>query len=150
MRILRFAFALALLSPAVLTEAASSSGVTFIPATTVTRGFVKGMPLLEVAAYKVHASRREGDGMVEVHVKDTDIAYVLEGTATVVTGGTMVGGRTIVPDEIRGVSIDGGTVQHLAKGDVIVIPNGVPHWFREVQAPCLYYVVKVTANGAAQ
>jgi glc operon protein GlcG len=28
-------------------------------------------------------------------------------------------------------------------GDVVVIPNGVPHWFKEVEAPFLYYVIKV-------
>lgn len=31
----------------------------------------------------------------------------------------------------------------ITKGDVVVIPNGTPHWFKEVKAPFLYYVVKV-------
>ena len=64
-------------------------------------GFVKGRPLLETGAYKVHASRRDGPGTAEVHGRDTDIFYVLEGTATLVTGGRTVDGKTTAPDEIR-------------------------------------------------
>ena len=60
-----------------------------------------------------------------------------------VTGGTVVDGKTTAPDEIRGPRIDGGESRRLGKGDVIIVPNGTPHWFKEVQGPVLYYVVKV-------
>ena len=122
-----------------------SRDVTVIDAGAVRAAFAKGMPLLENDAYKVHASRRESPGQAEVHVRDTDVLYVLEGTATVVTGGSVVDGRTVATDEIRGTSIEGGTARAIAPGDVVVIPNGVPHWFRDVAGPVLYYVVKVTA-----
>jgi quercetin dioxygenase-like cupin family protein len=56
-----------------------------------------------------------------------------------------VGGKTTAADETRGPSIAGGTEHLLASGDVLIVPNGVPHWFTHVQAPFLYYVVKVTA-----
>jgi len=69
---------------------------------------------------------------------------VLDGEATIVTGGQMSGGKTTAPDEIRGTSVAGGESHKLVRGDVMVIPNGVPHWFTEVKAPFLYYVVKVT------
>jgi glc operon protein GlcG len=52
----------------------------------------------------------------------------------------------VAPHEIRGRAIEGGTVQRLAKGDVVIVPSGVPHWFREVQAPFVYYVVKTTGG----
>ena len=81
--------------------------------------------------------------MVEVHTLDTDIVYVLDGTSTLVTGGEMIDGKPIAPNEIRGSSIRGGETRLLAKGDVVVVPNGVPHWFKEVNAPFTYYVVKV-------
>jgi glc operon protein GlcG len=111
----------------------------------VSAAFAKGRPLYETDAYKIHASRREGPGQAEVHVRDTDVIYVLEGGATLVTGGTVSAPKTIGPDEIRGTSIENGAPRTLAKGDIVVVPNGVPHWFRDVQAPLLYYVVKVTA-----
>ena len=82
--------------------------------------------------------------MAEVHELDTDIIYVLDGTASLVTGGEVVDGKTTAPSEIRGASIRGGESRTLAKGDVLVVPNGTPHWFREVRGPFLYYVVKVT------
>jgi glc operon protein GlcG len=52
-------------------------------------------------------------------------------------------------DEIRGASIDGGDSRRLVTGDIVVVPNGVPHWFKHVDGPLLYYVVKVTAPVAA-
>ena len=118
--------------------------VTFIPGSRVNAAFEKGEPLLETVGYKVHASRRDGPGKAEVHLRDTDIIYVLDGTATIVTGGTVVDGSTVAEDEIRGASIKGGVDQQLVKGDVLVVPNGVPHWFTRVDAPFRYYVVKTT------
>jgi mannose-6-phosphate isomerase-like protein (cupin superfamily) len=117
---------------------------TFIPAEKVSAAFARGVPLLETDGYKVHASRREAPGMAEVHERDTDIIYVLEGTATLVTGGTVVDEKVTAPQEIRGASIRSGREQRLAKGDVFIVPQGVPHQFTEVQAPFLYYVVKAT------
>jgi mannose-6-phosphate isomerase-like protein (cupin superfamily) len=128
--------------------------VRLIPAARVQAAFARGMPMLEVGDYKIHASRREGPGMVEIHTRDTDIAYVLQGSATLVTGGTAVGVKETGPEELRGTAIEGGETRALAVGDVVVIPNDVPHWFKDVRAPLLYYVVKVrqpsrqTAAGA--
>jgi glc operon protein GlcG len=121
-----------------------SKTVTYIPKEKVAEAFAKGSPLLETEAYKVHASRREKSGLVEIHEKDTDIIHVLTGTATLVTGGTMVDGKTIGPDEIRGQRIDGGDTRTIVPGDVVVVPAGVPHWFKEVPGPLTYYVVKAT------
>jgi glc operon protein GlcG len=56
----------------------------------------------------------------------------------------------VATDEIRGTAIDGGTTRHLAKGDVVVVPNGLPHWFKLVDGPLLYYVVKVTAPSSTE
>jgi glc operon protein GlcG len=123
---------------------AAGAGVTRLPAADVKAAFAAGRPLLETAAYKIHASRRVEPGQAEVHTRDTDVIYVLEGSATLVTGGRVSAGREVAPDEIRGDAIDGGDAQELAPGDVVVVPNGTPHWFRAVQGPLLYYVVKVT------
>jgi glc operon protein GlcG len=109
----------------------------------VAAAFAKGTPMIEVRDYKIHASRREGPGMVEVHTRDTDIAYVLEGSAMLVTGGAAAGLKEIGAEELRGTAIEGGETRHLEAGDVVVIPNGTPHWFKEVKAPFLYYVIKV-------
>ena len=127
-------------------EAASkptASAVTYLPAKQVSQAFVKGMPLVRGMNYKVDASHREEPGVVEVHTRDTDIIYMLEGSATLVTGGTLVDAKTIEPEEIRGRESKGGETRVITKGDVVVIPNGTPHWFKEVKGPINYYVVKV-------
>jgi len=82
-------------------------------------------------------------GGVPIEVDGKDIIYVLDGSATFVTGGTMVDGEPSEPDEIRGTAVTGGDTRRIAKGDVIIVPNGTPHWFQEVPGPLTYYVVKV-------
>jgi mannose-6-phosphate isomerase-like protein (cupin superfamily) len=126
--------------------AVGSDPVTYFSGDETRAAFAVGKPLTETASYKVHASRREMPGQAEVHERDTDIIYVLDRTATLVTGGSAVSATTTAPDERRGASITGGTTRRLAKGDVIVVPHGTAHQFTEVQAPFLYYVVKVTTG----
>ena len=112
----------------------------------VNASFEKGSPLVpgtEDGHYQILTARRDKAGQSEVHAKFTDVIYVVEGTATFVTGGEVVDGKTTAPDEIRGESIKGGTPRKLAKGDVIIVPNNIPHQFVEVNPPFLYLVVKV-------
>lgn len=112
----------------------------------VDEAFNKGAILLDGSAgrnYMVHASRREKPGQAEIHTKDTDVIYVLDGSATFVTGGEAVDSKVTASDELRGSAIRNGQTRQIAKGDVIVVPNGVPHQFAEVTNPFLYYVVKV-------
>lgn len=111
----------------------------------VNAAFSKGAVLLDGDGrnYMVHASRRDKPGQVEVHVLDTDVIYVQDGSATFVTGGTIVNGKTVEANEIRGDSIVGGETRKLAKGDVITVQNGTPHWFEDVKGTLTYYVVKV-------
>jgi glc operon protein GlcG len=126
--------------------AASSLPVSYFPREQVAAAFAKGAVLVGSEAgrnYMVHASRREKAGIAEVHGLDTDIIYVLEGSATFVTGGSVVDGKTTEPDEIRGASISNGETRRISKGDVIIVPDGTPHWFQEVPGLLTYYVVKV-------
>ena len=125
--------------------------VTYIESQKVTASFAKGAVLLgddesmmhAARNYMVHASHRDKAGVVEIHEFDTDIVYVLKGAAQLVTGGTPVGAKTIAPHEFRAPAVTGGEVRKLGPGDVVIIPNGVPHWFKEVEVPFDYYVVKV-------
>ncbi len=70
---------------------------------------------------------RGRDGAAELHQNFADLFYVLEGRATLVTGGTVTGAETIGPGELRGVSIEGGARQELRPGDVAHVPAGLPH-----------------------
>jgi mannose-6-phosphate isomerase-like protein (cupin superfamily) len=117
-------------------------GVVHIDHTKVT--YDKGAKLLENGEFKVLTSHRDGPGKAEIHAHDTDIFLIIDGTADFVTGGSVVDLKTRANGESSGKEITGGETHHLVKGDVIVIPRGVPHWFKQVNGPFLYYVVKVT------
>ena len=125
--------------------------VTYIDSQKVAASFQQGAVLVgedenmmhAARNYMVHASHRDKAGVVEIHEFDTDIVYVLKGSAQLITGGTPVGTNITAPHEFRAPSVDGGETRKLVPGDVVIIPNGVPHWFKEVEAPFDYYVVKV-------
>ncbi len=119
--------------------------VLFFDQTQVSASFSKGAVLLDDTNrnYMVHTSRRDQPGLAEIHTLDTDIIYVLGGTATFVTGGSAVEAKETAPNEIRGARIDGGETRQLSKGDVIIVPNNTPHWFKEVGGAFLYYTIKV-------
>jgi glc operon protein GlcG len=123
----------------------SAAPIKRFDARAVTAAFAEGKPLLENSVYKVHASRRTEGGQVEVHDDETDIIYVVDGGATLVTGGTPVDGKVTGRGQYRAARLEGGTSQQVARGDVLVIPAGVPHWFKEVQGPFLYFTVKPIA-----
>src|SRR5215467_3252559 len=135
---LKFALGL-LVATAVALGAAGTSKITYVDHDKV----AKGGTFVTAPDFLVEIMKRTGPGQVEVHDKETDTFYVLDGEATFVTGGTMIGGKVTAPNQQRGTDIRGGEVQHLSKGDVIAIPAGIPHWFKEVQQPFKYYVVKV-------
>jgi uncharacterized protein GlcG (DUF336 family)/mannose-6-phosphate isomerase-like protein (cupin superfamily) len=134
---------------AALAAAAGGEGtpaVSYWKSHEVAAAFAKGSVLFggeDGRNYMVHASHRDGPGLAEVHTFDADIIHVLEGSATLVTGGTVENGKTTAPGEIRGSAIRNGEERRIATGDVLIVPAGTPHWFKDVSGPLNYYVVKV-------
>ena len=123
---------------AIASLAAQEPKATYVEAAKVTAGGT----FATTPDYAVQMLKRTAAGQVEVHTKETDIFYVVDGEATIVTGGTMVGGKETQPNQLRGTSIDGGETFHLKKGDSITIPAGVPHWFKDVPQSIQYFTVK--------
>src|ERR1051325_8072786 len=123
----------------------SKPPVLFFDSNEVSASFSKGAVPLDGTNrnYMVNTSRRDKPGLVEIHTLDTDIIYVVEGTATFVTGGSAAETNQIEPNEISGSRIDGGDTRQLSKGDVIIVPNNTPHWFKEVGGTFLCYTIKV-------
>jgi mannose-6-phosphate isomerase-like protein (cupin superfamily) len=100
-----------------------------------------------LASYGNHLTmlaHREGDGEVEVHDKMADVLVILSGDASLVVGGSVVGGHTTAPGEIRGTSISGGVKKVLAAGDAVHIPAKMPHQMMVANGKKVtYFVVKV-------
>jgi mannose-6-phosphate isomerase-like protein (cupin superfamily) len=106
-----------------------------------------GETLKEYPRHCAMLSFRSRDGEAEVHENFADVFYVLEGRATLVTGGTVAGARVIKLGETRGNSIEGGARQELRAGNVAHVPAGLPHQMLvagEQTVTCL--VVKVQEN----
>lgn len=136
-----------LLSSAVLLAtsclAQAQNTVTYVPKEQVAAALAKGGQLVKASGYLVSASHRDKAGQAEIHDHETDVFYVVDGAATFVTGGEITGGKRTKPGQHLGTGISGGQTHQLQKGDVIVIPAGTPHWFKEVPKSVSYYVVKV-------
>jgi mannose-6-phosphate isomerase-like protein (cupin superfamily) len=126
-----------------LTRAAETEGVAYFGHENVSAALAKGGILLNRPSYIVQAGHRDKAGQVEVHDKETDVFYIVDGTATFVTGGTMIGGKDTTPGQHLGTSIERGDVHELSNGDVVVVPAGTPHWFRTIPTQISYFLVKV-------
>jgi mannose-6-phosphate isomerase-like protein (cupin superfamily) len=88
---------------------------------------------------------RNGGG--EVHQNFADTFYIVDGHASVLTGGELVDTKTSAPGEIRGASVKGGSTQELQPGDVVHIPAGVPHQMLVADGESVtYFVVKIEEN----
>ncbi len=123
----------------------SGNGAAYFSSETLRERFEQGGLLLDTAGFKLDAGRRESPGEVEYHERFVDVMHVVEGRATVVTGGELVEPREVAAGELRATAVEGGTAHELAEGDVLAIPSGVPHQFVDVSDPFLYFVVKVEA-----
>ncbi|MBI4887299.1 MAG: hypothetical protein HY824_09410 [Acidobacteria bacterium] len=133
----------ALLVAGYVAAAGVPAKVTFVSHDKVTATMAKGGAIIEDPGLRVLAQRR-GSGEVEVHDTTNHVFIIVEGEATLVTGGTLVGGKQTAPGQIRGSDVKGGQTHHLTKGDVITIPAKTPHWFKEVPTKTVaYYAVNI-------
>ena len=97
--------------------------------------------------HMIGISHREGDGSAEMHEAQVDIWIVESGEATLVLGGKIVEPKTVKPHEIRGTSIDGGTISQLTAGDIVHIPVKIPHQLKIATGKTFTYtVIKVDSK----
>ncbi|MBT5484162.1 MAG: hypothetical protein HOK55_05490, partial [Gammaproteobacteria bacterium] len=78
--------------------------------------------------YAAMVHREAGPGFSERHAAWADLYFVVSGSATIATGGSIVDETEYALGEVRGTSIEGGTVRRIGKGDVVHIPAGLPHY----------------------
>ncbi len=90
---------------------------------------------------------RTKDGQSELHEHMADVLIVLDGDATLWTGGHMTDAKPTGKGEARGTGVDGGTATTLGKGDIVHIPANVPHQIRLAPKKTItYFVVKVAED----
>ena len=127
-----------------LTDDVFRAELTYVDAEKFLALMAKGGALANGPDFTASLARRTSAGQAEIHLKETDIFYIVDGSATFVTGGTMVGVSLPRPNQMLGTDLKGGRTHQLKKGDFISIPAGTPHWFKEVPSTGItYYMVKV-------
>ncbi len=94
------------------------------------------------ADHLVAGGRNDTGRVAERHEKAYDVYYITDGEATYVTGGTLKDSKETGPGEMLGGTIEGGQAMTVRKGDVVVVPPGVPHWWKETKG-ISYLIVKV-------
>src|SRR5580700_3466626 len=105
-----------LLAAAVMMTGAGGKAVSYFDAGKVAAALAKGGMLVTQSDLTVQGGHRDAAGQVELHDKETDVFYITDGAATIVTGGTMIGGTQKSPGQMLGTSIQGGETYHLSKG----------------------------------
>jgi len=94
--------------------------------------------------HAIHLLVRNRNGGAELHARFADLFLVLEGRATLATGGSIVNAKTIAEGEIRGDSVEGGALQDLRPGDLANVPAGLPHQMLVAgEKPVTCLVVKI-------
>jgi mannose-6-phosphate isomerase-like protein (cupin superfamily) len=87
--------------------------------------------------YRINIVHRARDAGAIAHAGNTELHYIIEGSATVITGGKIVPGGNGKP-----ATIADGVTQRVTKGDVIIVPAGSPHWYSQVDGEITYLEVR--------
>ena len=129
-------------------SAKKMDAVTYVPAGKVAATMKKAAPLVDGPNFRVSgghrpANSREASPVAEVHANEADLFYVVDGRATQMLGGEIIGGKDTGPGQIRGPRTEGGQTYQLDPGDIMWVPAGMPHWFPEIPEALGYLLVKV-------
>ncbi len=100
-------------------------------------------PMLELGSYDGHLEYRASVGNAAVHEKEAEIFYVIDGSATMVTGGKLVKESRTDAANLNGSGIEGGASRAIAKGDFILVPENTPHWFSSINGVLVLFSVHV-------
>jgi mannose-6-phosphate isomerase-like protein (cupin superfamily) len=89
-------------------------------------------PILRLAPYSGNLEHRTAVADASVHEQDAEIFYVIDGSATMVTGGKLVNAKRANGPNLNGSAIEGGVSRTIGKGDFILVPENTPHWFSKI------------------
>jgi len=99
--------------------------------------------ILQLAPYNANLEYRASVGPAAVHETEAELFYVIEGSATMMTGGKLVNEKRTNRENLTGTAIEGGTSRNVAKGDFIVVPEKTPHWFSAINGTIVLMTLHV-------
>jgi mannose-6-phosphate isomerase-like protein (cupin superfamily) len=91
-------------------------------------------PIVRLAPYNANLEYRVAglNAPASVHEREAEMFYVVEGSGTLVTGGTLREEKRTNAENLSGSAIDGGTRRKVVKGDWVMVPEKTAHWFTEL------------------
>jgi mannose-6-phosphate isomerase-like protein (cupin superfamily) len=104
--------------------------------------------ILRLPGYSAGLEYRGSVGTAAVHEKEAEFFYVIDGSATMVTGGKLVGEKRN-GDNLTGTGIDGGSSRNIGKGDFIVVPENTAHWFSTINGTLVLMSLHVPGTTAS-
>jgi mannose-6-phosphate isomerase-like protein (cupin superfamily) len=87
--------------------------------------------ILQLAPYNASLEYRASVGPAAIHEKEAEMFYVIDGSATMITGGKLTS-ETRNGDNLSGTGIEGGVTRQIGKGDFIIVPEATAHWFSAI------------------
>lgn len=99
-------------------------------------------PVKNADRYRINIVRRTAAAGAISHPDGTEVHHIVEGAGTLVTGGTIVRPAGGSGRGAAAATIEGGVTRRVAKGDVILIPAGTPHWYKDLEGPITYLEVR--------
>jgi len=88
--------------------------------------------ILQLPPYNANLEYRATVGPASIHEKEAEFFYVIDGSATMVTGGKLQNEKRTNAENLTGSGIEGGASRNVGKGDFIVVPENTPHWFSPI------------------
>ena len=104
--------------------------------------------ILQLAPYNANLEYRAAVGPAAVHEKDAEMFYVIDGSATMVTGGKLVNEKRNNADNLGGTGIEGGQSRQISKGDFIFVPEKTAHWFSQINGVLVVMSLHVPRSGS--
>jgi mannose-6-phosphate isomerase-like protein (cupin superfamily) len=105
--------------------------------------------ILQLAPYNANLEYRASVGPAAVHETEAELFYVIDGSATMITGGKLVNERRTNASNLTGTAIEDGTSRAVAKGDFIIVPEKTPHWFSAINGTIVLMTLHVPRPVAA-
>jgi mannose-6-phosphate isomerase-like protein (cupin superfamily) len=99
--------------------------------------------ILSLAPYNANLEYRAAVGPAAVHEKEAEMFYVIDGSATLVTGGKLVNEKRTNAENLNGTGIENGTPRNIAKGDFVIVPENTPHWFSAINGTVVLMSIHV-------
>jgi mannose-6-phosphate isomerase-like protein (cupin superfamily) len=87
--------------------------------------------------HRINVIRRTKAAGAVAHEGFAELHHIIEGTGTLVTGGTIAR-----PAGRGAATIQNGVSRRVGPGDVILVPTGIPHWYKDLDGTITYLEVR--------